>query len=179
MKKRIYQIALVLILIVNGLIGCKSKEAVKIESFTLSKNDSLSNNVIVGESDEVTFYVTPTDIDEKNIELVTENPSVAKCLIQDVRLVNGKRIVIVSFYGLMPGQTLFYIKDTNGEVQSEKISVVVQEAKEVVDNSRMVYLNHSGSNYHYSSECAGKSSYESTLNKAEALGKEPCSKCVN
>ena len=39
-------------------------------------------------------------------------------------------------------------------------------------------LNYEGSKYHFSSSCAGKSSYESTLNQALKLGKEPCSKCV-
>ena len=42
-----------------------------------------------------------------------------------------------------------------------------------------IYLNKSGSKYHYDRECAGKTAYESTLKAATKAGKTPCKTCVH
>ena len=41
-----------------------------------------------------------------------------------------------------------------------------------------VYVNETGSKYHYDSDCAGKTAYSVTLSKALSMGRTPCSKCV-
>ena len=41
-----------------------------------------------------------------------------------------------------------------------------------------IYINKSGTKYHYDPDCAGKSAYEVTLSEAIAAGRTPCSKCV-
>lgn len=41
-----------------------------------------------------------------------------------------------------------------------------------------IYLNESGTKYHYDPDCAGKTAYEVTLSEAIAAGRTPCSKCV-
>ena len=181
MRKRLCIISMICVLLACGISGCgqQSKEAVKVENFTLSEYDSAENTTPVGEADTVTFYIQPTDIDENAIEVVTEDASIVKCLIQDIRLVSGNRLAIVSYYGLQVGETSFYLRDINGGIQSEPIHVIVEEVVEEIDNSRVVYLNYSGDKYHYSVSCAGDSAYESTFNKAQKLRKEPCSKCVN
>lgn len=175
-QKKCFFIVLMLIL----LCGCRAqpKEPVKIENFTLSEYSSIENVISIGENDTVTIYISPSNVEAESLELVNENNEVALCLIQDVRLVSGKKLAIVSFVGKEVGETSFYLKDINGDLQSEKIQVFVAEVQEEVDNSRKVYLNYSGDKYHYNSSCAGKSAYESTLKKATLLGKEPCSKCT-
>ena len=161
------------------LMGCgQSKEPVLVESFVLKENYSVENTIPIGEHDSVTFEISPTDVDDSSVELVNNDENVALCLIQDIRLVSGKKIVIVSYRGNAVGETSFYLKDKNGEVKSEAVHVVIVEKEETIDNSRTVYLNYSGDKYHYDYSCAGKSAYESTLNNATKLGKEPCSKCT-
>lgn len=178
MSKTIFAILLSVLLTV-WLMGCGlSKEPVFVEGFVLEEYSSVENTITVGKHNTVTFEIFPTDIDESSIELVNSDENVALCLIQDIRLVSGKKIAIVSYRGNEIGETTFYLKDVNGEVKSETINVIVKEKEEIIDNSRMVYLNHSGDKYHYNYSCAGKSTYESTLNNATKLGKKPCSKCT-
>ena len=42
-----------------------------------------------------------------------------------------------------------------------------------------IYVNESGTKYHYDPNCAGKSAYEVSLSEAIDAGKTPCSKCVD
>ena len=91
---------------------------------------------------------------------------------------NSKKVVI-TYAGLSVGQSTFYLKDKNSDARSCDITIMVEEKEEEVDNSRTVYVNYSGDKYHYSKSCAGTSAYETTLNKAKASYKEPCSKCAH
>ncbi len=178
MKRKIFAILLNVLLTI-WLMGCgQSKEPVLAESILLEEYYSVENTIPVGEYDSVIFDISPSDIDESAIELVNSDENAAICLIKDIRLVTGKKIAIVSYRGNEIGETTFYLRDVNGEVQSETIHISVEEKKESMDHSPMVYLNDSGDKYHYNYSCAGKTAYKSTLNNAAKLGKGPCSKCA-
>ena len=167
------------VLLTIWLMGCgQSKEPVLAESILLEEYYSVENTIPVGEYDSVIFDISPSDIDESAIELVNSDENAAICLIKDIRLVTGKKIAIVSYRGNEIGETTFYLRDVNGEVQSETIHISVEEKKESMDHSPMVYLNDSGDKYHYNYSRAGKTAYKSTLNNAAKLGKGPCSKCA-
>lgn len=115
---------------------------------------------------------------EEDLEVVNVDETVAKCLIQKMNLVKGKKVITVSIVPQNLGETTLYLQTKDESVKSDEIHVTVSEKIVEEDNIRPVYLNYEGSKYHFSSSCAGKSSYESTLNQALKLGKEPCSKCV-
>lgn len=151
-----------------------------VESFVLSEYDSTDMSIAVDDHDTLVIYVTPSDIETEDIELIVENSDVARCLVQDVYNVAGKRLIKISYRGMAIGETTLYVKDKNSEKTSDVIHLSVTE-KELPpeDNSRTVYLNYSGEKYHFSKSCAGKSAYESTLNQAIKRGKEPCSNCAH
>lgn len=149
------------------------------QSITLSQYNSTNISVSIDDHDNLTFYLEPESLKEEDIEVVNSNESVALCLLQDVLSVPTGRIAIVSYRGLAEGTTDLYIKIKDSNIQSDTINISVSQKPIEVDSSRVVYLNHSGNKYHYSSSCAGKSAYESTLNAALRLFKEPCSKCVH
>jgi len=170
----------ILLTVLLCLVGCvqDTKEPIKVKSFELSEYSSLENTIPVGECDRLNMYIYPTDVDEESIELVNADENVAICLIQDIKMVAGKKLAVISFRGKGVGETTIYLKDINSDAQSEMIHIVVKEKQGEVDNSRKVYLNYSGDKYHFDYSCAGKSAYESTLNEATKLGKEPCYKCA-
>ena len=149
------------------------------QSITLSQYDSTNICVSIDEHDNLTFYLEPESLKAEDIEIVNSNESVALCLLQDVRSVPTGRIAIVSYRGLDEGTADLYIKIKDSNIQSDVINISVSQKSNDVDSSRAVYLNYNGTKYHYSSSCAGKSAYESTLNAALKLFKEPCSKCVH
>lgn len=80
-------------------------------------------------------------------------------MLQDVRMVNGKKLAIISYSGICEGETTIYLKDNNSNTKSQEIHITVNQKVEEIDNSRTVYLNYGGKKYHYSQCCAGKSAY--------------------
>lgn len=149
------------------------------QSVTLSQYNTTELSIEVNEHDDLTFYLEPSSIKMEDIEIINSNDSVALCILQDVRSVPTGRIAIVSYRGIAEGTAELYVKIKNSETQSEVISISVNPHKPEADSSRTVYLNYSGSKYHYSRACAGETAYESTLNQALRKFKEPCSKCVH
>lgn len=168
------------LIIICSFWGCGSSvEQVKIEKIVWKESFSTEFVMETGDRKQVAFYFEPYSASGGNLELINDNEDVAYCLIQDVRPVSGKQLVIVGCKGLSVGEANFYIIDKDSQVKSDVIKIIVKEVQEEVDNSRIVYLNYSGDKYHYSKSCAGTSAYESTLNKALRLLKEPCSKCTD
>lgn len=152
-----------------------------ISKFILSEYNNPEISITIGENDTLTFYIEPSSIktDKISIEVVNSDVTVAKCLLQDVRAVNGKKLAIVSYRGMNEGETTLYLKDIRSDVKSQEIHITVNQKVEEIDNSRTVYLNYGGEKYHYSQSCAGKSAYKSTLNQAKKLSKKPCGNCVH
>ena len=187
-------IALIGIIVASIITGCvsdnKEPEPTPIESFALDYKYYEENMTLVlgddsglfdkGDWDTLLFYVKPSNIEVEDIEIVNSNDEVLWCWIRDS--LNDPEThslkVIVGYEGLMVGESTFYLKDKNSDVRSCDITITVEEKVEEVDNSRTVYVNYSGDKYHYSKSCAGTSAYETTLNKAKASYKEPCSKCA-
>ena len=149
-------------------------------TFELGMYDNTDLFLTVDSYDSLVFYVTPTTINKDDIELVVENPEIADCIIDNVYSVSNKRQIKIKCHGLTVGETTFYIKDKSSDTTSEIIHITIQEKETPpVDNSRTVYINHTGEKYHYNKQCAGSTAFESTLNQAKKSGKEPCSKCVD
>lgn len=164
---------------VAGIIAVIVTIKITPTTFYLSEYHSTSVSISVEDYDTLTFYVLPTTMGADDIELVVSDPSVAQCVVQDVRSVAEKKLIIVGYQGLSVGETTLYIKDKSSDSMSEIIHLSVHEkATDPEDNSRTVYLNYDGDKYHYDENCAGKTAYESTLNQAIKFGKEPCSKCA-
>lgn len=170
------------------LNGCSAKDVSvttsgnslhQVESFVLSKYDSTELTLEVGGYEDLTFYVEPESIDEKDIEIVNENEDVAKVLLQDIRNVVGNRLIMVSVRGRSLGETNVKIRGIENNLESDTVHVSIIEKQESTDTSRIVYVNLNGNKYHLSSDCAGKSAYITTENEALKSRKEPCSKCIN
>lgn len=155
----------------------KNKDSEEIY-FELGEYSKQNYEMVVGDHNEINFFIYPSRMSEKDIEVVNADENVAKCLIQKMNLVKGKNVITVSIVSQNPGETVVYLQTKDESVKSDEIHVLVSEKVIEEDNSRTVYLNYEGSKYHFSSSCAGKSSYETTLNQALKLGKEPCSKCA-
>lgn len=172
--------AILILSIIGGILAIIIVIKTTPTTFHMSENYSSEISIPIDEHDTIVFYVTPITIDMDDIELVVENPDVAKCLIQNVYNVAEKRLIKISYSGIAVGETTLYIKDKNSQNISDILHLSVTE-KELPpeDNSKTVYLNYGGEKYHYNKNCAGNSAYESTLKQAQQLGKEPCSKCAN
>ena len=166
------------LVIIGGIIAVVTVSKTTPTSFTLSDSYNTEMSIAVEDHDTLVFYVIPTTIKKEDVELIVEDPTIAKCLIQDVYSVAEKKLVKISYLGLAVGETTLYIKDKNSDVTSDEIHLTVHEKQVEVDNSRKVYLNYTGDKYHYSASCAGSSSFESTLNQAQKLMKSPCSNCA-
>ena len=191
----IIAIVFVGLIVASIITGCvsnnKEPEPTPIESFALDYKYYDENMILVlgddsglfdkGDWDTLRFYVKPSNIEVEDIEIVNSNNEVLRCWIKDS--LNDPEThslkVIVGYEGLKVGESTFYLKDKNSDARSCDITIKVEEKEEEVDNSRTVYVNYSGDKYHYSKSCAGNSAYETTLNKAKASYKEPCSKCAH
>lgn len=171
-------ILLAVIFVVTLSVASKKNKDSEEIYFELGEYSKQNYEMVVGDHNEISFFIYPSRMSEKDIEVVNADENVAKCLIQKMNLVKGKNVITVSIVSQNPGETVVYLQTKDESVKSDEIRVLVSEKVIEEDNSRTVYLNYEGSKYHFSSSCAGKSSYETTLNQALKLGKEPCSKCA-
>lgn len=171
-------ILLAIIFVITLAVSSKSNKEPEKTYFELGEYTEQNYELVLGDHKQINFYIYPSKMGEEDIEVVNADETVAKCLIQKMNLVNGKKVITVSIIPQNLGETTLYLQTKDESAKSDEIHVNVSEKAVEEDNSRTVYLNYEGSKYHYSSSCAGKSSYESTLNQALKLGKEPCSKCA-
>lgn len=170
---------LAIIFVITLVVSSKSNNKEPEETyFELGEYTEQNYELVLGEHKQINFYVYPSRMNEENIEVVNTDENIAKCLIQKMSLVKGKKVITVSIVPQNIGEITLYLQTKDKSVKSDEIHVNVSEKAVEEDNNRTVYLNYEGSKYHFSSSCAGKSSYESTLNQALKLGKEPCSKCA-
>lgn len=185
-------VGLIVTTIIAGNINSKKEpEPTPIESFALDYKYYQENMTLVlgdnsgymdfGDWDTLHFFVSPSDIEEDDIEIINSNNNVLRVSIRNSMYDSetDTKKVVITYAGLSVGQSTFYLKDKNSDTRSCDITITVEEKEEEVDNSRTVYVNYSGDKYHYSKSCAGTSAYETTLNKAKASYKEPCSKCAH
>lgn len=171
-------ILLAIIFVITLVVSSKSNKEPETIYFELGEYTEQNYELVSGDHKQINFYIYPSKMSEEDIEVVNVDETVAKCLIQKMNLVKGKKVITVSIVPQNLGETTLYLQAKDESVKSDEIHVTVSEKTVEEDNSRPVYLNYEGSKYHFSSSCAGKSSYESTLNQALKLGKEPCSKCA-
>lgn len=171
-------ILLAIIFVITLVVSSKSNKEPETIYFELGEYTEQNYELVLGDHKQINFYIYPSKMGEEDIEVVNADETVEKCLIQKMNLVNGKKVITVSIIPQNLGETTLYLQTKDESAKSDEIHVNVSEKAVEEDNSRTVYLNYEGSKYHYSSSCAGKSSYECTLNQALKLGKEPCSKCV-
>ena len=171
-------ILLAIIFVITLAVSSKSNKEPEKTYFELGEYTEQNYELGLGDYKKINFYIYPSKMSEEDIEVVNADETVAKCLIQKMNLVNGKKVITVSIVPQNLGETTLYLQTKDESVKSDEIHVNVSEKAVEEDNNRTVYLNYEGSKYHFSSSCAGKSSYESTLNQALKLGKEPCSKCA-
>lgn len=171
-------ILLAIIFVITLVVSSKSNKEPETIYFELGEYTEQNYELVSGDHKQINFYIYPSKMSEEDIEVVNVDETVAKCLIQNMNLVKGKKVITVSIVPQNLGETTLYLQAKDESVKSDEIHVTVSEKTVEEDNSRPVYLNYEGSKYHFSSSCAGKSSYESTLNQALKLGKEPCSKCA-
>lgn len=171
-------ILLAIIFVITLVVSSKSNKEPETIYFELGEYTEQNYELVSGDRKQINFYIYPSKMSEEDIEVVNVDETVAKCLIQKMNLVKGKKVITVSIVPQNLGETTLYLQAKDESVKSDEIHVTVSEKTVEEDNSRPVYLNYEGSKYHFSSSCAGKSSYESTLNQALKLGKEPCSKCA-
>lgn len=171
-------ILLAIIFVITLVVSSKSNKEPETIYFELGEYTEQNYELVSGDHKQINFYIYPSKMREEDIEVVNVDETVAKCLIQKMNLVKGKKVITVSIVPQNLGETTLYLQTKDESVKSDEIHVTVSEKTVEEDNIRPVYLNYEGSKYHFSSSCAGKSSYESTLNQALKLGKEPCSKCV-
>lgn len=171
-------ILLAIIFVITLVVSSKRNKELETIYFELGEYTEQNYELVSGDHKQINFYIYPSKMSEEDIEVVSVDETVAKCLIQKMNLVKGKKVITVSIVPQNLGETTLYLQTKDESVKSDEIHVTVSEKTVEEDNIRPVYLNYEGSKYHFSSSCAGKSSYESTLNQALKLGKEPCSKCV-
>jgi|GEM_PF-3486985 len=171
-------ILLAIIFVITLVVSSKSNKESETIYFELGEYTEQNYELVSGDHKQINFYIYPSKMREEDLEVVNVDETVAKCLIQKMNLVKGKKVITVSIVPQNLGETTLYLQTKDESVKSDEIHVTVSEKIVEEDNIRPVYLNYEGSKYHFSSSCAGKSSYESTLNQALKLGKEPCSKCV-
>lgn len=164
--------------VITLVVSSKSNKESETIYFELGEYTEQNYELVSGDHKQINFYIYPSKMREEDLEVVNVDETVAKCLIQKMNLVKGKKVITVSIVPQNLGETTLYLQTKDESVKSDEIHVTVSEKIVEEDNIRPVYLNYEGSKYHFSSSCAGKSSYESTLNQALKLGKEPCSKCV-
>lgn len=174
----IFFILLAIIFVITLVVSSKRNKEPETIYFELGEYTEQNYELVSGDHKQINFYIYPSKMSEEDIEVVSVDETVAKCLIQKMNLVKGKKVITVSIVPQNLGETTLYLQTKDESVKSDEIHVTVSEKTVEEDNIRPVYLNYEGSKYHFSSSCAGKSSYESTLNQALKLGKEPCSKCV-
>lgn len=171
-------ILLAIMFVITLVVSSKSNKESETIYFELGEYTEQNYELVSGDHKQINFYIYPSKMREEDLEVVNVDETVAKCLIQKMNLVKGKKVITVSIVPQNLGETTLYLQTKDESVKSDEIHVTVSEKIVEEDNIRPVYLNYEGSKYHFSSSCAGKSSYESTLNQALKLGKEPCSKCV-
>lgn len=177
LKKTLRLITITMLMII--LTSCNSNNStVNVESFELN-GDNEPIEIELGKATSVSYFATPYEIKEDNVACVTENENIAQAVLNTVTGVSGKKVINVQIRSKNIGATNIYIKDSNGNLESEKISIsVVETLNDDIDNSDIVYITPTGKKYHLSKTCGGSNSYKSTLNKVNRLRKEPCLKCA-
>lgn len=119
-------VSIIAVVIVSIQGGGESKTHA-VESFVLSQYGSTEMSIAIDDHDTLVIYVTPSNIEMEDIELIVENPDVTKCLVQDVYNVDGKRLIKISYRGVAIGETTLYVKDKNSEKTSDVIHLSVTE----------------------------------------------------
>ena len=177
--------------------------APKIES--ISQFSKSYESFEVGDGQTYTCYLTPVGLTEDDIVISNTEPGVIK--ISDVSVSisdEGDRSVLTfKVTAVSAGTSKVSVKSEDGKTESNEISVTVKEKStskttsgtkssqkstnktvdktqnSESDTSRTVYVTPHGEKYHFLSSCGGKNSRATTLDRAKASGKSPCSKCAH
>lgn len=142
---------------------------------TISKFSTSYASDEVGDTRNVTVYMTPAGITKEDFNITNTDNSVVG--ISDVQVTDDgdKTVLTFTTRALKAGNTKIAVVSSDGKTESNAISFTVKEK----DTSRTVYVTPYGEKYHFSSACAGENATATTLNKAKASGKDACGKCAN
>lgn len=166
-----------LVICILTLAACSSSPNPNTTSISFENNSEVQ--ILIGKATVIDAFIQPYESMGADVNFHCENEDIAYVRETEVLHGNGVKYISVYINGVSVGETNIYAQTNDGLIQSEKVKILVTEDNLIKDTSTRVYLNLSGNHYHSSSECAGKSSYESTLNKAIKLKREACNKCVN
>lgn len=198
-------IVAILGIIISSAASCSNNNSpskpILVENFQLSNSYEEEMTLVLnydsglfdyGDWDTVLFYVTPSDIKDENLEIINSDDSVLKCSISNTLYdfeTNSKK-VIVKYEGLKTGKSTFYLKDKNSKAKSCSITITVKENNDNNGDGNQsssiqtnypnfkVWLNDTGTKFHFDKNCAGKTSTSSTYAIALSMNKEPCNKCA-
>lgn len=142
---------------------------------TISRFNSSYASDEVGDTRNVTIYMTPAGIKKEDFNITNSDNSVVE--ISDVQVTDDgdKTVLTFTTRALKAGSTEIAVVSSDGKTESNAVSFTVREK----DTSRTVYVTPYGKKYHFSSSCAGKNATATTLNNAKASGKGACGKCAN
>lgn len=142
---------------------------------TISKFSTSYASDEVGDTRNVTVYMTPAGITKEDFNITNTDNSVVG--ISDVQVADDgdKTVLTFTTRALKAGNTKIAVVSSDGKIESNAISFTVKEK----DTSRTVYITPYGEKYHFSSACAGENATATTLNKAKASGKGACGKCAH
>ena len=131
-------LAIIFVITLGGSSKSNNKEPEK-PYFEIGEYTDLNYELVLGDHKQINFYVYPTRMSEEDIEVVNIDETVAKCLIQKMNLVKGKKVITVSIVPQNIGETTLYLQTKDESVKSDEIHVSVSEKVVEEDNSRTVY----------------------------------------
>lgn len=152
-------------------------------SFTLSEYDKTDYSLVVGDKETITFYLSVFEAEQEDLEIVNSNAEVITCTFKSVHAVSGKKLAILNVTAKAEGEASIHLKDVNNNTKSEEIKFSVsptepsQETESKYANYT-VYVNFSGSKFHFRKACAGETATATSYGQALKMNKTPCSKCA-
>lgn len=153
-------------------------------SFTLSEYDKTDYSLVVGDKETITFYLSVFEAEQEDLEIVNSNAEVITCTFKSVHAVSGKKLAILNVTAKAEGEASICLKDINNNTNSAEIKFSVaptepsQEESESKYANYTVYVNFSGSKFHFKKACAGETATTTSYGQALKMNKTPCSKCA-
>lgn len=153
-------------------------------SFTLSEYDETEYNLKVGDKESITFYLSVFEASQEDLQIVNSNEQVVSCTFKSVHAVSGKKLAILNITAKAEGKASISLRDVANDTKSTEIKFNVASAEPSEDETESkyanytVYVNFSGSKFHFKKDCAGPTATTTSYGQALKMNKTPCNKCA-
>ena len=139
------------------------------------------NYFTLGTGEELTIDINApgTNVIVEDFIIIFEEDKV-NAVIDEPQYDDDSTTIRIHIVGTVPGSSeVIIVTSYEWEQKEDESSAYVFTVNQLnAERGQIVYVTQTGSKYHFSSDCAGQSSYATTLKDAEGVGYEPCAKCT-